>query len=287
MKEASELINILTLEMIDLNLFRGQTYNIGAKRVFGGHVLAQALHAATRTVPEDRIVHSLHAYFILPGDVAHPIIYEVDRIRDGGSFTTRRIIAIQRGKAIFNMSASYQSPEQGLDHQINMPDVPSPDSLPSDTELISRYEENWPEPFKRFLRVERPIEFRPVELFDPIRPGKQEPFRHVWMKAKGTMPDEWVTHQQVLAYASDYNLLTTAILPHGDITGWDNLFLASLDHAMYFHRAFRIDQWLLYAIDSPSASNARGFTTGKIFDQEGRLVASVVQEGLMRSYVKP
>ncbi len=286
MKDVSELIDILTLEMIDLNLFRGQTSSIGTKRVFGGHVLAQALHAATRTVPEDRIAHSLHAYFILPGDIAYPIIYDVDRIRDGGSFTTRRIIAIQQGRPIFNSAVSFQLPEEGLDHQIDIPDVPPPDQLLDDKAIIKQYEDSWPVPFKKYFNIERPIEFRPVEAFDPIRPGKQEPFRHVWMRAKGPMPDHFPIHQQVLAYASDYNLLTTAFQPHGDVTGWDELFLASLDHAMYFHREFRMDDWLLYAIKSPSASNGRGFTTGDIFDKKGRLVASVVQEGLVRSRMR-
>lgn len=276
------MLSLLELEQIEEHLFRGRSHSIGSKRVFGGQVLAQALNAAIRTVPEDRFVHSLHAYFILPGDIEMPIIFEVDRIRDGGSFTTRRVKAIQKGQAIFLMSASFQLEQSGFDHHINMPNVSPPEVLVSWEDLREKYGDMLPENLKKFLNIERPIEFRPVEMINPALPGKSRPYRHVWMKARGEMPDSRIDHQCVLAYTSDYNLLTTALLPHGNEAAFGNVQLASLDHAMWFHRDFRMDDWLLYAIDSPSASNARGFTRGNIFDRDGRLIASVVQEGLMR-----
>lgn len=282
MKEVKELLDLLDLEQIEVNLFRGLSHSIGSNRVFGGQVLAQSLNAAIRTVPSDRFVHSLHAYFILAGDIHQPIIFEVERIRDGGSFTTRRVKAIQGGQVIFFMSASFQLDQEGFDHHINMPNVSPPDNLVSWEELSEKFGELLPENIRRFLNMDRPIEFRPVELHNPALPGKSQPYRHIWMKARGTMPEDKASHQCVLAYTSDYNLLTTALLPHGPEGAMHNVQLASLDHAMWFHRDFRVDQWLLYAIDSPSASNARGFTRGNIFTQDGRLIASVVQEGLMR-----
>jgi acyl-CoA thioesterase-2 len=223
----------------------------------------------------------MHGYFLLAGDIDYPIIYDVERIRDGGSFTTRRVVAIQKGRPIFTMAASYQSKQEGFDHQISMPNVPSPDVLVSDQEFIAQYKDKIPEVYKQFSHP-RPIEFRPVEKYDPLSPQKTRPFRHVWIKVKGKLPDNVRLHQEILAYASDYNLLGTATLPHRDLFGPNDLFLASLDHAMWFHRDFRIDEWLLYALDSPSASNARGFNRGNIFTQDGILVASVVQEGLIR-----
>lgn len=282
MKDVKELLNLLDLEQIEENLYRGKSTSIGSKRVFGGQVLSQALYAANRTTPEDRLPHSLHAYFILPGEIDKPIIFQVDRIRDGGSFTTRRVQAIQNGQAIFLMAVSFQLKQEGFDHHINMPNVSPPDVLVNWEELGKKYEAYLPENIRKFVSLERPIEFRPVERINPVLPGKSQPYRHIWMKSKGEMPDEEVAHQCVLAYASDYNLLTTALLPHGNEASFGNVQLASLDHAMWFHRPFRMDEWLLYAIDSPSASNARGFTRGNIFTQEGKLVASVVQEGLVR-----
>ncbi|MCO6480182.1 MAG: acyl-CoA thioesterase II [Phaeodactylibacter sp.] len=282
MKNIEELLGLLNLEAIEENIFRGQSHSVGSQRVFGGQVLAQALQAAIRTVPDGRLVHSLHAYFILPGDINLPIVFEVDRIRDGGSFTTRRIKAIQKGQAIFNMSASFQKKQEGFDHQISMPNVTPPDGLMSWDQLVEEFGARLPETIRRFLEVDHPIEFRPVERVHPMLAGKRQPQRHVWMRSKGPMPDDITAHQAVLAYASDYNLLTTALLPHGDLAAAGNIQLASLDHGMWFHRDFRMDDWVLYAIDSPSASGARGFTRGSIFDQEGKLVASVVQEGLMR-----
>lgn len=280
MKSVDDLRDLLELEKIEENIYRGQNYLAPWKRVFGGQVLAQSLHAVHNTVPEDRVLHSMHGYFILAGDINFPIIYDVDRIRDGGSFTTRRAVAIQKGRAIFNMAASFQIQRAGLDHQIDIPNVPGPESLKNDLELLEGLKLSAPQLYRN-LYHERPIEFRPVEVINPLKPEKSVPLRHVWLRAKGQLPDELRIHQEVLAYASDYNLLTTAVLPHQDQIERGEMFFASLDHAMWFHRSFRVDDWLLYQLDSPSASNTRGFTRGNIFDRSGILVASVVQEGLM------
>jgi acyl-CoA thioesterase-2 len=286
MKEIKELLSLLNLEQIEENIFRGQSHSVGSTRVFGGQVLAQALQAAIKTSTEDRIPHSLHAYFVLPGDISLPIIFEVERTRDGGSFTTRRIKAIQKGRVIFNMAVSFQLEQQGFDHQFNMPNVAAPEGLVSWEEIINQLGDRFPEGIRRFLTMDHPIEFRPVERVHPMLEGKNPPFRHIWMKARGEMPNLYSAHQAALAYASDYYLLTTSLLPHGNLAAQSNIQLASIDHAMWFHRPFRFDDWLLYAIDSPSASNARGFTRGSIYDQEGRLVASVAQEGLIRPIQK-
>ncbi len=281
MTTADELLELLRLEKIEQDIFRGQNYQAPWKRVFGGQVLAQSLYAAYQSVPDERVLHSMHGYFILTGDIALPIVYEVDRVRDGGSFTTRRVSAIQNGKAIFSMIASFQSRQSGMEHQISMPNVPPPDALVSDLTLLEAFKDKAPEFYKSFSHP-RPIEFRPVEKLNPLNPKPQQPYRHVWIKVNGELPDDFRLHQIILAYASDYNLLSTATLPHLDAIRMDKLFLASLDHAMWFHRDFRIDEWLLFALDSPSASNARGFTRGNFFSQDGKLVASVVQEGLIR-----
>jgi len=280
MNSVSELLNLLALEKIEENIYRGQNYLAPWKRVFGGQVLSQSIFAAHQTVGDDRVLHSMHAYFLLTGDINVPIVYEVDRSRDGGSFTTRRVVAIQKGKPIFITAASFQKATGGFDHQIQMPDVPMPETLKSDKELIAHLKDKAPEIYKRYNH-ERPIEFRPVEISNPLNPEKSEPFRHVWLRAKGEIPDDLRIHQEVLTYASDYNLLGTAILPHRDQLKGKEMFFASLDHAMWFHRPFRADEWLLYKLDSPSASNTRGFTRGSIFTKDGTLVASVVQEGLM------
>ena len=280
MNSVDELLELLNLEEIDLNLYRGQNYQAPWGRVFGGQVLGQALHAAYETVPDNRIAHSLHGYFILTGDVSKPVLYDMETLRDGGSFTTRRVTAKQHGKAIFNLAASFKTPRKGLDHQIEMPQVPPPEELKSDIELIEGYKESNPKLYKAFSN-ERPIEFRPVEQMDYLNQEKKEPFRHVWLKAKGQLPDDLRSHQEVLAYASDYNLLGTSLLPHRDEAMYGTYFLASLDHAMWFHRPFRVDEWLLYVLDSPSASNSLGFNRGSIFNRDGVLVASVTQEGLM------
>jgi acyl-CoA thioesterase II len=280
MKSTAELLELLNLETIEQNIFRGQNYQAPWKRVFGGQVLAQSIHAAHRSIPEDRVLHSMHAYFLLTGDISVPIIYEVDRSRDGGSFTTRRVVAIQKGKPIFITAASFQKRKDGFDHQIDIPDVPKPKDLKTNIELLKDLKHKDPELYKRYT-LERPIEFRPVEVSNPLDPKKSEPFRHVWLKAKERLPDDLRVHQEILTYASDYNLLGTAILPHRENLAGKEMFFASLDHAMWFHRPFRADEWLLYQLDSPSASNARGFTRGNIFTEDGVLVASVVQEGLM------
>ncbi len=279
MHTIQELVELIKLEPLEENMFRGQNYQAPWNRVFGGQVLAQSLNAATRTVADDRSVHSVHAYFILPGDISQPIIYLVDRIRDGGSFTTRRVVAIQKGRPIFNMSASFQLKQEGLDHQIAMPQVPPPETLKTDVELL----ESMPEVPKLFrgALLPRPIEFRPVESFE-LMTGKPQAQRHVWMKAKDALPHDPALHQQILAFSSDYNLLSTALLPHAQYLQDKTLQLASLDHAMWFHREFKMDEWLLFELESPSASNTRGFSRGNFFSQSGKLVASVVQEGLMR-----
>lgn len=282
MKNTKELIDHLTLEPIEINIFRGQSHSIGSPRVFGGQVLAQALEAANQTVPDDRSVHSLHGYFILAGDIERPIVYQVDRIRDGKSFTTRRVVAYQHGKAIFNMSASFHVHEDGLDHQLSAPVVPSPDELLDDHEVIQSYAASLPPKVQAWLSIARPIEFRSVEpptIQNMVKPTEHQ---YVWFKAKGEVPDLPRLHQTILAYASDYNLLGAAVKRHGK-TFLDMKLTASLDHAMWFHRSFKVDDWLLYSLDSPSASNARGFTRGSIFDRQGNLVASVVQEGLIRT----
>lgn len=282
MKSVTELLQLLDLEQIEDNLFRGQSSSVGSERVFGGQVLAQALSAAMRTVPSDRQVHSLHGYFVLPGDASLPIVFLVDFIRDGGSFTTRSVKAIQRGKPIFHLSASFQSQQPGFEHQIAMPEVTPPEQLANWAGLAREYSDLIPDNFRRFLDFDRPVEFKPVERVNPFDATSHPPYRHVWMRTIGEMPDDIRAHISVLAYASDYNLLTTSLLPHGQQGNFYNLQLASLDHAMWFHRDFRMDDWLLYAIDSPSTSNSRGFTRGNVFTRDGRLVASVVQEGLIR-----
>lgn len=278
MQTTQELVALIELEQIEENMFRGQNYQAPWQRVFGGQVLAQSLHAASRTVASDRKVHSVHAYFLLPGDISQPIVYLVERVRDGTSFTTRRVVAIQKGRPIFNMAASFQLPEEGLEHQLAMPQVAEPESLASDVELLKTMTEV-PRLFRGAL-IPRPIEFRPVESFEISEDLK--PLRHVWMRAKGQLPDNVEMHQQVLAFCSDYNLLSTALLPHAHLVEAKSLQLASLDHAMWFHRAFSMNDWLLFVLDSPSASNARGLSRGSFFNRAGQLVASVVQEGLMR-----
>jgi len=280
-KLLEDLIKVMTLERLEINLFRGESRDIGSPQVFGGQVLGQALVAATATV-ENRVVHSLHAYFLRRGDCDAPIVYEVDRARDGRHFSTRRIVAIQHGEQIFNMSASFQIPETGLDHQISMPDVPPPDNL---ADLESYYRgllPQLPEKLRRQVELKRPFEFRPVQHPNYIQPEKLLPLKNVWFRAVGKLPDDEALHRCLLAYVSDFHLLDTAMLPHGVSPLNSKLIVASIDHAMWFHRNVRVDDWLLYAVDSPSASGARGFTRGSIFAQDGRLVASASQEGLIR-----
>ena len=287
MKTVKELIELLTLEQIGEGRYQCTNYQTPWRRVFGGQVLGQALHAAYQTVPVDRFAHSLHWYFILTGDIDVPVIYDVDIIRDGGSFTTRRVVARQNDQVIFILAASFQIRQDGFDHQITMPNVLPPEVLLPDYEQAKSLRAYHPDLYRRLTIIHpNALEFRPVEKFDPANPNVTQPYRHVWIKANEEVTMALPMQQQILAYASDYNLLGTAVLPHLQTADYSTLFLASLDHAMWFHRDFRIDDWLLYALDSPSASNSRGFTRGNIFSHEGKLVASVVQEGLIREVRK-
>ena len=278
----TDLLELLDLEQIEFNIYRGTNRDIGSGRVFGGQVLAQGLVAAQRTVEGERIAHSLHGYFILPGDLNAPIVYFVDRLRDGKSFTTRRVTAIQNGRAIFNMSTSFQVVEEGYEHQLPMPEVPPPESLTSELEIIRARAHEVPEHLRAVLTQDRPIDFRLVEDIDPFNPTAQPPVRHMWIRAIGPMPEDTLSHQAVLAYASDYGLLGTALQPHARSYRQPNIQVASLDHSLWLHRPCRVDDWLLYVIDSPVAAGARGFARGSIFTRSGQLVASVAQEGLIR-----
>jgi len=277
-----ELLALLELEQLEVNLFRGVSPDEDRQRVFGGQVAAQALVASGRTVDDDRPVHSLHSYFLRPGDPNIPIIYDVDRIRDGRSFTTRRVVAIQHGRAIFNLAASYQIEEEGPSHQAPMPDVPDPDALPTFKERIEPYLDRFGADFAEWLVRERPIDSRPVD--DPrwLDPAPREPHQDVWIRANGKLPDDRLVHACVVAYASDLTLLDTAMLPHAISFQEDQYMIASLDHAMWFHRPFRADEWLLYHQTSPSASSARGLAEGSIFCRDGTLAITVIQEGLIR-----
>ena len=276
------LVRLLDLEQIEVNLFRGVTPPVKMQRVFGGQVAGQALVAVARTV-DHGVVHSLHAYFLRPGDPSIPILYEVDRIRDGRSFTTRRVVAIQHGKAIFNLSASFHDVEPGFEHQAPMPTgIAPPESLPA-------FKERWAdkaEMLGEWYERPRPIDTRHADVDIDDRSRPHPPHQHVWLKAAGTLPDDPILHMCVLTYASDMTLLDTALLPHGGEYGETDLMMASLDHAMWFHRPFRVDDWLLYAQDTPSASGARGLARGLVFSADGALVASVVQEGLLRKVTR-
>jgi acyl-CoA thioesterase II len=276
------LLSILDLEPLEQNLFRGRSPQQGWQRVFGGQVLGQALVAAVRTVGEDRVAHSLHAYFLLPGDPTQPIIYEVERTRDGGSFTTRRVKAIQHGKTMFAMSVSFHKGEVGLDHQSPMPQVPQPEDLPSEQDLKDKLLASLPSNMRSYWERERPIELRPVDVSRYFAREPRTPEQCIWMRASGRLPQAFPLHQCVLAYASDFSLLDTALIAHGKLMFDPDIQLASLDHALWFHRPFRADEWLLYAMDSPSSHGARGFCRGSVYTREGVVVASVAQEGLMR-----
>jgi acyl-CoA thioesterase II len=278
-----DLLSILDLEKIEHNIYRGLSPQVGWQRVFGGLVISQALVAAARTV-EGKAPHSLHGYFILAGDPSVPIVYEVDRIRDGKSFATRNCVAIQHGRAIFSLSASFQTEESGLEHAIGMPRVTPPEELPSEAELKASFTEKTPEPIRKFFDQPRPIESRHVDprRYAPRAGVPGEPVQYVWFRASGPLPDEPAVHRAVLAYLSDMTLLDTALIAHGRSVFQSDMQVASLDHALWFHRPFRADDWLLYAQDSPSSSGSRGLTRGSIFTRDGRLVASVAQEGLLR-----
>ena len=276
-----DLIGLLRLERIEENIFRGDSRDIGSPQVFGGQVVGQALSAAQNTV-EGRVAHSLHGYFLRRGDVNSPIIYEVDRSRDGGSFSNRRVVAIQHGRPILNLAASFQVPEEGLSHQAQMPDVPGPDGLKDLTEVAKDMLEFIPSKMRRFLTDKRPFEFGHVEPVDFEVPEKSPPRKHIWIRAVDALPDNPVLHQNLLTYVSDYELLGTATLPHGLSFTRGSVIMASLDHALWFHGNVKMDEWLLYAMDSPASSGARGLARGQIFSQDGRLIASTAQEGLMR-----
>jgi acyl-CoA thioesterase-2 len=276
------LLDILDLEVLEHDLFRGRSPQVGWQRVFGGQVVGQALVAATRTV-KDRPVHSLHGYFLRPGDPSVPIVYQVERIRDGGSFTTRRVMAIQHGKPIFSMAASFHTPEpEALTHQVTMPQAPVPEDLPGEKELQERFLQDAPENVQAYWRRERPIELRPTNFDHYVSDRSFDPHQQVWVRATGPLPDDPAIHTAVLAYASDMTLFDTALFAHGSSVFDRSMQLASLDHAMWFHAPFRADDWLLYDQDSPSSGGARGFCRGSLWTRDGRLVVSTAQEGLMR-----
>lgn len=278
-----ELLALLKLEKIEENIFRGDSQDLGFGNVFGGQVLGQALSAATQTVGEDRGAHSLHAYFLRPGDPSKPVVYEVDCIRDGKSFTTRRVVAIQKGRAILSMSASFQVEESGFEHQDPMPEgIPMPEGLKSEVELARAISHKIPESIRNQILCVKPIEIRPVNPVNPFAPRKESPDRYVWFKTIHPMGEDLSVHKYMLTYASDFGLVSTSLRPHGR-TFWNpDMQVASLDHAMWFHRDFRMDDWLLYVIHSPNAGRARGLNHGRIYTRNGVLVASTVQEGLIR-----
>jgi acyl-CoA thioesterase-2 len=274
------------LERLEVNLFRGQSRDTGSPQVFGGQVLGQALKAASATIDDGRVCHSLHAYFLRRGDFTKPIVYSVDRSRDGGSFSARRVLAIQDGEQIFTCSASFQQPESGLDYQVAMPAVAPPEELKPFSKPPPEVLAKLPDKLRRWLEIERPFEFRPVQQYNPLAPVACEPVRHIWMRAVGKLPDDEQLHRCLLAYISDYWLLDTATMPHGSSFLRGNLIMASIDHAIWFHRPARVDDWLLYSLDSPSTSGARGFARGSLYTRTGVLAASTAQEGLIR-LVKP
>jgi len=285
----ADLLHVLDLEPLEVNLFRGQSRDLGGKSVFGGQVIGQALVAASRTV-EERLPHSAHAYFLRPGDMALPIVYEVDRVRDGQRFTARRVQAIQKGEVILTMITSFQRPEPGLEHQAAMPDVPPPEALRPQGELVREWLAAVPAVPDRireaFLR-RMAVEFRPIAPRNPLVPVVLPPRQAFWVRAQAKLPDDPLLHDCVLAYASDFSLLSTALLPHGRSWLSQDLVVASIDHALWFHRPLRIDDWLLYVMDSPTAQGGRGLSMGQFFDRQGRLVASVAQENLMRYAARP
>ena len=278
----SELIELLSLERLEENLFRGQSRDIGTKYVFGGQVLGQALSAAQATLTTTRSAHSLHAYFLRAGDIEHPIVYHVDRTRDGGSFSVRRVTAVQHGKPIFVFAASFQDEQPGAEHQLSMPEVPKPEDIQPATAVPPDVLAALSTKVQRWLSRMGPFEFRHVYPRDELDPPKRPPYQQVWFKLSEKVGDSPELHRALLAYASDFHLLGTATFPHGISYYQPNVQMASLDHALWFHRPFRADDWLLYSIDSPSAQGSRGLARGSIYDRTGRLVASTAQEGLIR-----
>jgi len=278
----AELLSLLQLERIEDNLFRGESRDIGTRYVFGGQVLGQALSAAQQTVETDRSAHSLHAYFLRAGDIEHPIVYNVERTRDGGSFSVRRVTAIQHGQPIFNFSASFQVEEAGVEHQLPMPAVPRPDDIEPTVPLPPEELAKLPPKLQRWFGRSGPFEFRHVYPRDELNPPKRPPFQQVWFRLAERVPDTAALHRVLLAYASDFHLIGTTMFPHGISFLQRNVQVASLDHAMWFHRPLRVDEWLLYSCDSPTAQGARGLARGMIYSEDGRLVASTAQEGLVR-----
>jgi acyl-CoA thioesterase-2 len=278
----NELLALLKLEVIEKGIYRGQSQDLGFKVLFGGQVMGQALSAAQETVGSDRFVHSLHSYFLRAGDASKPVVYEVEDIRNGKSFSTRRIKAIQNGQAIFYMTVSFQCPENGYDHQDVMPTVPNPDKVPSFNDFLSAHQDELPWGMREKFLAEKPIEIRPIQQYNWLKPEKTDSKCQIWLKTNGDLPDDLCIHSCMLAYASDFHFLPTALLPHGASHLLPNFQIATVDHAMWFHRPFRFDDWLLYSIDSPSASNGRGLVRGQIFNRQGELVASTMQEGVIR-----
>lgn len=277
----AEVVELLELERLEDNLFRGRSRDIGSPQVFGGQILGQALSAAHKTV-EGRIPHSLHAYFLRPGDFNRPVVYQVEDSRDGGSYSNRRVVAIQHGRPILNLAASFKKAEAGPDHQVRRPEVPGPDGLTSLVDINRSILDQVPEKMRRFMAHRPPFEFRPVEAPKFIDPSSRPPVKHIWMKACSALPDDMELHRNLLAYVTDYELLATATLPLEIEFGRKPLQLASIDHAMWFHRDARVDQWLLYAFDSPITVDGRGFSRGQIFTRQGDLIASTAQEGVVR-----
>ncbi|HGX6132972.1 TPA: acyl-CoA thioesterase II [Salmonella enterica subsp. enterica serovar Infantis] len=280
----NNLLTLLNLEKIEEGLFRGQSEDLGLRQVFGGQVVGQALYAAKETVPEARLVHSFHSYFLRPGDSQKPIIYDVEVLRDGNSFSARRVAAIQNGKPIFYMTASFQAPEPGFEHQKTMPTAVGPEGLPSETEIAQSLAHLLPPILKEKSLCDRPLEIRPVEFHNPLKGHVAAPVRQVWIRANGTVPDDIRVHQYLLGYASDLNFLPVALQPHGIGFLEKGIQIATIDHSMWFHRPFNFNEWLLYSVESTSASSARGFVRGEFYTQDGALVASTVQEGVMRNH---
>jgi acyl-CoA thioesterase-2 len=286
-KVLQQLVELLELKAIETNVFVGKSQDLGFKILYGGQVLGQALVAAQRTVEPERVCHSLQGYFLRAGNVNEPIFYEVDMIRSGKSFSTRRVVAKQGGLAIFSMSASFHVQEAGLTHQIERPNVPGPDGILNELELLKQAIDKVPLQIRDKMSAERAIEIRVVDPVDYFKPHKRPPLKYAWLRANGQMPNDPLIHQAMLAYASDFGLATTSLLPHGLTFFQPELQIASLDHAMWFHRPCRLDEWLLYVKDSPSAPGSRGFNRGQIFTLDGTLVASVAQEGLIRVQQQP
>lgn len=278
-----KLSSLFELECIEAGLYRGQSWDLGFRALFGGQVLGQALTAAYQTVPEDRIAHSFHTYFLLPGDAKKPVVYDVEVVRDGRSFCTRRVKAIQDGRNIFYMTASFQGVEEGLSHQFAvMPDVPPPEAVQSDIELFESNLKNVTLPMREALSYHKPVDIRTVDAAHAFQANKRPPQRYIWMRAQELLTGPLSLHQGILAYASDYHFLSTSLQPHGVAITDQNLRIATIDHAMWFHRPFNFNDWLLYAMDSPFSGNARGLVKGQIFNQTGDLIASTMQEGMMR-----